>query len=163
MFFFIVGDDILFFFFFQAEDGIRDHCVTGVQTCALPISMSELWNEGEKLGKKGYCFFKSNPKEVLSSDDVINIWKDWAKKYPIRSIEDGLAENDWDGWKKLTDAMGDKVQLVGDDLFVTNPKFLKKGIDTKTANSILVKVNQIGTLSETFDAVNMAMRSGYSA
>ena len=125
--------------------------------------MSELWNEGEKLGKKGYCFFKSNPKEVLSSDDVIGIWKDWAKKYPIRSIEDGLAENDWDGWKKLTDALGDKVQLVGDDLFVTNPKFLKKGIDTKTANSILVKVNQIGTLSETFDAVNLAIRNGYSA
>jgi enolase len=125
--------------------------------------MSELWNEGEKLGKKGYCFFKSNPKEVLSSDDVINIWKDWAKKYPIRSLEDGLGENDWDGWKKLTDALGDKVQLVGDDLFVTNPKFLQKGIDQKTANAILVKVNQIGTLSETFDAVNMAIRNGYSA
>src|SRR5688572_27155216 len=130
---------------------------------ALDPAMSELWNEGEKLGKKGYCFFKSNPKDVMSSDDVIGIWKDWCRKYPIRSIEDGLAENDWDGWKKLTDAVGNKVQLVGDDLFVTNPKFLKKGIDTQTANSILVKVNQIGTLSETFDAVNMAMRNGYSA
>jgi enolase len=130
---------------------------------ALDPAMSELWNEGEKLGKKGYCFFKSNPNEVLSSDDVIGIWKDWIKKYPIRSLEDGLAENDWEGWKKLTDAVGDKVQLVGDDLFVTNAKFLKKGIDTKTANSILVKVNQIGTLSETFDAVNMAIRNGYSA
>jgi enolase len=130
---------------------------------ALDPAMSELWNEGEKLGKKGYCFFKSNPKEVLSSDDVISIWKDWARKYPIRSLEDGLAEGDWEGWRKLTDAIGDKVQLVGDDLFVTNPKFLKKGIDSKTANSILVKVNQIGTLSETFDAVNMAMRNGYSA
>jgi enolase len=130
---------------------------------ALDPAMSELWNEGQKLGKKGYCFFKSNPKEVLSSDDVIGIWKDWCKKYPIRSIEDGLAENDWTGWKKLTDTIGDKVQLVGDDLFVTNAKFLKKGIDSKTANAILVKVNQIGTLSETFDAVNMAIRSGYSA
>jgi enolase len=130
---------------------------------ALDPAMSELWNEGEKLGKKGYCFFKSNPKEVLSSDDVIGIWKDWIAKYPIRSIEDGLAENDWDGWKKLTDAVGDKVQLVGDDLFVTNSKFLKKGIDTKTANAILVKVNQIGSLSETFDAVGLAMRNGYSA
>ncbi len=130
---------------------------------ALDPAMSELWNEGEKLGKKGYCFFKSNPKEVLSSDDVIGIWTEWAKKYPIRSIEDGLAENDWDGWKKLTDTIGAKTQLVGDDLFVTNSKFLKKGIDTKTANAILVKVNQIGTLSETFDAVNMAMRNGYSA
>jgi enolase len=130
---------------------------------ALDPAMSELWNEGEKLGKKGYCFFKSNPKEVLSSDDVIGIWKDWISKYPIRSIEDGLGENDWEGWKKFTDAVGDKVQLVGDDLFVTNSKFLKKGIDTKTANAILVKVNQIGSLSETFDAVNLAMRNGYSA
>jgi len=130
---------------------------------ALDPATSELWNEAEKLGKKGYCFFKSNPKEVLSSDDMIAIWKGWIAKYPIRSIEDGLAENDWDGWKKFTDAVGDKVQLVGDDLFVTNVKFLKKGIDTKTANSILVKVNQIGTLSETFAAVNLAMRNGYSA
>jgi enolase len=130
---------------------------------ALDPAMSELWNEGEKLGKKGYCFFKSNPKEVLSSDDVIGIWKEWAAKYPIRSIEDGLAENDWEGWKKLTDAIGDKVQLVGDDLFVTNSKFLKKGIDTRTANAILVKVNQIGSLSETFDAVGLAMRNGYNA
>src|SRR5688572_2726248 len=130
---------------------------------ALDPATSELWNEAAKLGKNGYCFFKSRPQEVLSSDDMIGIWKDWAKKYPIRSIEDGLAENDWDGWKKLTDAMGDKVQLVGDDLFVTNVKFLEKGIKTRTANSILVKVNQIGTLSETFAAVNLAMRNGYSA
>src|SRR5215212_9193496 len=130
---------------------------------ALDPAMSELWNEAEKLGKKGYCFFKSNPKEVLSSDDMIGIWKDWAAKYPIRSIEDGLAENDWDGWKKLTDTIGDKVQLVGDDLFVTNVKFLEKGIQGKTANAILVKVNQIGTLSETFAAVNLAIRNGYSA
>src|SRR3954470_13178068 len=130
---------------------------------ALDPATSELWNEAEKLGKKGYCFFKSNPKEVISSDDMIAIWKDWASKYPIRSIEDGLAENDWDGWKKLTVAIGDKVQLVGDDLFVTNSKFLERGITSKTANAILVKVNQIGTLSETFDAVNMAIRNGYSA
>src|SRR4051812_37996795 len=130
---------------------------------ALDPAMSELWNEAEKLGKKGYCFFKSNPKEVLSSDDVIGIWKEWSSKYPIRSIEDGLAENDWDGWKRLTDTIGDKVQLVGDDLFVTNVKFLEKGIQSKTANAILVKVNQIGTLSETFSSVNLAMRSGYNA
>jgi enolase len=130
---------------------------------ALDPATSELWNEAEKLGKKGYCFFKSNPKEVISSDDMIGIWKDWINKYPIRSIEDGLAENDWDGWKKLTDAVGNKVQLVGDDLFVTNVKFLEKGIRTRTANSILVKVNQIGTLSETFAAVGLAMRNGYSA
>ncbi len=130
---------------------------------ALDPATSELWNEAEKLGKKGYCFFKSNPKEVLSSDDMIGIWKEWAGKYPIRSIEDGLAENDWDGWKKLTATLGDKVQLVGDDLFVTNVKFLERGINSDTANAILVKVNQIGTLSETFDAVNLAMRSGYNA
>ncbi len=130
---------------------------------ALDPATSELWNEAEKLGKKGYCFFSSNPNEVISSEDMVDIWADWCKKYPIRSIEDGLAENDWDGWKILTDKLGDKVQLVGDDLFVTNKQFLKKGIDNKTANSILVKVNQIGTLSETFDAVNLAMRNGYSA
>jgi enolase len=130
---------------------------------ALDPATSELWNEAEKLGKKGYCFFKSNPKEVLSSDDMIGIWREWVGKYPIRSIEDGLAENDWDGWKKLTDALGDRVQLVGDDLFVTNVKFLERGIKTGTANAILVKVNQIGTLSETFAAVNLAMRNGYAA
>src|SRR3954464_9969319 len=129
----------------------------------LAPAMSELWNEAEKLGKKGYCFFKSNPKEVISSDDMVGIWKDWISKYPIRSIEDGLAENDWDGWKKLTDRIGSKVQLVGDDLFVTNGKFLERGIQSKTANAILVKVNQIGTLSETFAAVNLAIRNGYNA
>ena len=94
---------------------------------------------------------------------MVDYWAKWIEKYPIRSLEDGLAENDWDGWKKLTDRVGEKVQLVGDDLFVTNVKFLEKGIKTKTANSILVKVNQIGTLSETFEAVNLAMRNGYSA
>ncbi len=130
---------------------------------ALDPATSELWNEAEKLGKEGYCFFSSNPGEVISADDMIAIWADWCKKYPIRSIEDGLAENDWAGWKKLTEKLGDKVQLVGDDLFVTNKDFLRKGIDNDTANSILVKVNQIGTLSETFDAVNLAMRNGYSA
>jgi enolase len=130
---------------------------------ALDPATSELWNEAEKLGKKGYCFFKSDPKNVISSDEMISIWAEWCNKYPIRSLEDGLAENDWEGWKKLTEKLGDKVQLVGDDLFVTNKQFLKKGIDSGCANSILVKVNQIGTLSETFDAVNLAMRNGYSA
>jgi enolase len=131
---------------------------------ALDPATSELWNEAkERHGKDGYCFFKSSPDKVTSSDEMIDLWAGWCKKYPIRSIEDGLAENDWAGWKKLTDKLGDKVQLVGDDLFVTNPKFLKKGIDTGTANSILVKVNQIGTLSETFEAVGLAMRNKYSA
>jgi enolase len=129
---------------------------------ALDPATSELWNEAHEDGKKGYKFFKST-KEIVSSEKLAGIWADWASKYPIRSIEDGMAENDWDGWKKLTDKLGAKTQLVGDDLFVTNTKFLKKGIDTKTANSILVKVNQIGTLTETFEAVQLAMRNGYSA
>ncbi|MEM9347536.1 MAG: phosphopyruvate hydratase [Planctomycetota bacterium] len=129
---------------------------------ALDPATSELWNEAEKDGKEGYKFFSSS-QEIISSSDMASLWAEWCGKYPIRSIEDGLAENDWDGWKELTDKIGDKVQLVGDDLFVTNKKFLQKGIETGTANSILVKVNQIGTLSETFDAVGLAMRNGYSA
>ena len=129
---------------------------------ALDPATSELANEAKEAGKKGYKFFKSS-QEIVSSEQLANIWSDWASKYPIRSIEDGMAENDWDGWKKLTDKLGDKIQLVGDDLFVTNTEFLAKGIKTKTANSILVKVNQIGTLTETFEAVQLAMRNGYSA
>ncbi len=126
---------------------------------ALDPATSEMWDKK----KKGYVFFKSNPKKVWSSGEMVDYWAEWCKKYPIRSIEDGLAENDWAGWKLMTEKLGEKVQLVGDDLFVTNPKFLQKGIDTGTANSILVKVNQIGTLSETFEAVGLAMRNGYSA
>jgi enolase len=126
---------------------------------ALDPAASELWDSK----KKGYKFFKSNPDKILSSDAMTDYWAKWAEKYPIRSIEDGCAENDWDGWKMLTNKIGEKVQLVGDDLFVTNVKFLEKGIKTKTANSILVKVNQIGSLSETLAAVNMAIRNGYSA
>jgi enolase len=129
---------------------------------ALDPATSELWNEAAKLGKQGYCFFKSS-KEVVPSSALVDLWASWAAKYPIRSIEDGLAENDWAGWRLLTDRLGDRVQLVGDDLFVTNPKFLQRGLDEGCANAILVKVNQIGTLTETFDAVNLAMRSGYAA
>ena len=129
---------------------------------ALDPAMSELWTEAAAEGKKGYKLFKSS-KEIMSSDDVIAMWADWAKKYPISSLEDGLAENDWEGWKKLTAQLGSKLQLVGDDVFVTNKKFLQRGLDEKCANAILVKVNQIGTLSETFEAVNLAMRNGYGA
>lgn len=129
---------------------------------ALDPATSELWNEAEKDGKEGYKFFSST-QEIISSDELASMWADWCKRYPIRSIEDGLAENDWAGWKTLTDKIGDKVQLVGDDLFVTNPSYLKRGIDEGCANSILVKVNQIGTLSETFEAVNMATRAGYTS
>jgi len=126
---------------------------------ALDPAASELWDNE----RKGYKFFKSAPDRVLSSEQMADYWQRWIEKYPIRSIEDGFAENDWAGWKLFTDRVGKKVQLVGDDLFVTNVKFLEKGIKSGTANSILVKVNQIGTLSETFAAVNLAMRSGYSA
>ncbi len=130
---------------------------------ALDPATSELANEAKAKGKSGYCFFSSNPNEVVSSDDLIAIWKDWINKYPIRSIEDGLAEDDWAGWQKLTAELGDKVQLVGDDNFVTNKKFLQRGIHEGCANAILVKVNQIGSLSETFDTVDLAMRNGYAA
>ena len=126
---------------------------------ALDPAASELWDKD----KKGYKFFKSNPDRILRSEEMIDYWARWCEKYPIRSIEDGLAENDWEGWKMLTDRLGKKIQLVGDDLFVTNVKFLERGITSGTANAILVKVNQIGTLSETFAAVNLAMRNGYSA
>jgi enolase len=126
---------------------------------ALDPAASELWDSA----KKGYKFFKSKPDKIMKSDEMIDYWSKWVEKYPIRSIEDGLAENDWEGWKKLTDRLGKKIQIVGDDLFVTNVKFLEKGISSGTANSILVKVNQIGSLSETLHAVNLAIRSGYTA
>src|ERR1700722_18074968 len=129
-----------------------------VFVCLDPAA-SELWDSQ----KKGYKFFKSNPTKIVKSEEMVDYWAKWVEKYPIRSLEDGLAENDWDGWKKLTDRLGKRIQLVGDDLFVTNVKFLEKGIHTGTANSILVKVNQIGTLSETMQTVNLAMRSGYTA
>lgn len=128
---------------------------------ALDPATSELWNEAAKDGKKGYKFFSSS-QEIVSTDDMISMWADWCKKYPIRSIEDGLAENDWEGWSKLTAKLGDKVQIVGDDLFVTNKKFVQRGVAEKAANAVLVKVNQIGTLSETFDAVNYAMSNRFA-
>lgn len=128
---------------------------------ALDPATSELWNEAEKDGKEGYKFFSSS-QEIVSSDDMVAMWADWCSKYPIRSIEDGLAENDWAGWSKLTAKLGDKVQIVGDDLFVTNKKFVEKGVAQNAANAVLVKVNQIGTLSETFDAVNYAMSNRFA-
>ncbi len=128
---------------------------------ALDPATSELWNEAEADGKQGYKFFSSS-QEVMSSDDLIDLWAGWCERYPIRSIEDGLAENDWEGWGKLTKRLGDKVQLVGDDLFVTNRRFVERGVAEGCANSVLVKVNQIGTLSETFETVGYAMRNRYS-
>ncbi|MFO0894423.1 MAG: phosphopyruvate hydratase [Phycisphaerales bacterium] len=133
-----------------------------IQLCLDPAT-SELANEAVRLKKKGYCFFKSDPKRVVGSDEMIALWEKWCRTWPIRSIEDGLAENDWKGWRTLTGTLGSKVQLVGDDLFVTNPRFLSRGISEGCANAILVKVNQIGTLSETLEAVRLATSSGYRA
>lgn len=112
--------------------------------------------------KKKYHFFKSNPTKEISSEELIDFYANWVNKYPIISLEDGLAENDWDGWKLLTDTLGSKIQLVGDDIFVTNTEILAEGIEKGIANSILIKLNQIGTLTETLDAIEMAKKAGYT-
>ncbi|KAA2245556.1 phosphopyruvate hydratase [Chitinophaga agrisoli] len=125
---------------------------------ALDAASSEMFDDANKT----YKFYKSSGK-IISSDEMVAYWADWCKKYPIVSIEDGMAEDDWAGWKKLTEAVGNQVQLVGDDLFVTNVNRLKQGIDQNIANSILIKVNQIGTVTETIDAVNMAHKAGYTS
>jgi enolase len=147
---------------------------------ALDAICSAITKAGYKLGKeislaldsaasefyvkeKNAYVFKKSGGRVYSGDQMVALYRELTKKYPIISIEDGCAENDWATWKKLKDAIGDKVQIVGDDLFVTNTEFLKKGIETGTANSILVKVNQIGTLTETLDAIEMAKEAGYTA
>jgi len=130
---------------------------------ALDPATSEMWSEAEKKGKQGYCFFKSDPNHIASSAELIDLWKKWRDRYPIRSLEDGLAEGDWTGWAQLTRELGESTQLVGDDLFVTNVKYLERGIRERSANAILVKLNQIGTLSETFETVELAMRNGFAA
>jgi enolase len=125
---------------------------------ALDAAATEMYNEKDNT----YKFYKSSGK-VISSDEMVDYWNTWAAKYPIISIEDGMGEDDWNGWKKHTTAIGNKVQLVGDDLFVTNVKRLQKGIDEKSANSILIKVNQIGTVTETINAVQLAQRNGFNS
>jgi enolase len=127
---------------------------------ALDCASSELYDEG---GKKGYKFWKSQPDKLYSSQEMIELFAGWVDKYPIVSIEDPLDQDDWDGYRSFTQALGSRVQIVGDDFFVTNPKRLAEGIAKGCANSILVKVNQIGTLTETFEAVDMARRNGYTA
>ena len=135
----------------------------GEDVCfALDPATTELFEEAKHKGKVGYRFFKSNPDKIASSDEMIDLWKGLCAKWPIRSIEDGLAEDDWAGWQKLTKELGAKVQLVGDDLFVTNVKRLQLGIDQKAGNSILVKVNQIGSLTETFDTIELAKRHQFT-
>jgi enolase len=124
-----------------------------ISLCLDPAT-SEMWQDGR------YVFFKSS-KAKSSSDDMVKLWASWVKQYPIASIEDGMAESDWDGWKKLTEAVGDRVQLVGDDLFCTNPALLKEGIQRGVANAILIKLNQIGTVTETLDTIELAGRNSY--
>ncbi len=128
----------------------------------VAIGMDAASSEMYDHETKTYKFYKSNPSKVISSDEMVAYWTEWVNKYPIISIEDGMAEEDWDGWKKHTEAIGNRIQLVGDDLFVTNTKILKRGIDTGTANAILIKVNQIGTVTETINAVQMAQNAGYN-
>jgi enolase len=130
---------------------------------ALDPATTELYDEAKKKGKTGYCFFKSRPDHIATTDEMIDLWKKLCAKWPIRSLEDGLAEDDWDGWQKLTRELGGKVQIVGDDLFVTNTKRLAEGIARGAGNSILVKVNQIGTLTETLDAIELARRNGFTS
>jgi len=123
---------------------------------ALDVAASELYKDGKYI-------LENEAQKEKTAADMVAFYTDLVKRYPIISIEDGMAENDWDGWKLMTDALGDKIQIVGDDLFVTNTKILQEGIDKGIANSILIKVNQIGTLTETLDAIEMAKRAGYTA
>ncbi|HWZ43187.1 MAG TPA: phosphopyruvate hydratase [Candidatus Saccharimonadales bacterium] len=125
---------------------------------ALDPAASEFFDK-----QQGKYVFKKSDKSVKSSEEMVRFWSEWARQYPIVSIEDGLAEDDWEGWSHLTDELGDKIQLVGDDLFVTNTARLTKGIEEAAANSILIKVNQIGSVSETLDAIDLARRNGYTA
>jgi enolase len=127
---------------------------------ALDCASSELFDEG---GKKGYKFWKSDPDKLFTADEMIDIYTKWVDKYPIISIEDPLDQNDWEGYVKMTKALGSKIQIVGDDFFVTNTKRLERGIREGSCNSILIKVNQIGTVTETYEAVEMAKRAGYTA
>ena len=124
---------------------------------AIDAASSEWWNDEEK------CYIQPKSGKKLTQKQLVNMWKTFADKYPIISLEDGMAEEDWEGWAMLTKALGDKIQLVGDDLFVTNTARLSKGIELGVANSILIKVNQIGSLTETLDAIQMATRAGYTA
>jgi enolase len=125
---------------------------------ALDVAASELWVDHDQRYE-----FKKSGEPARTADEMVALYEDWVRQYPIVSIEDGLAEGDWDGWKTLTTALAGRVQIVGDDLFVTNPEILKRGIDEQVGNSILVKLNQIGTVTETLDAVNLARAAGYTS
>ncbi len=163
-----VGDEGGFAPSLKSNDEALDLIIDAIQlagytpgediTIALDPASSEFYDKAS-----GKYIFKKSDKRELSSAQMAAYWQSWVEKYPIVSIEDGLAEDDWEGWKYLTEAIGEKVQLVGDDLFVTNTQRLQQGIDQKVANSILIKVNQIGTVSETLDAIELARRFGYTS
>jgi enolase len=127
---------------------------TDISLCVDPAT-SEMWENGS------YVFFKSD-KSKKSSEQMVKLWEEWSKRYPIILLEDGMAENDWEGWKMLTDELGGKLELVGDDIFCTNPEILQKGIDAKIANSILIKLNQIGTVTETLETITLATGNNYN-
>jgi enolase len=132
-----------------------------ISICLDPAS-SEMWEDGKPAGPAGeYVFFKST-KEKISSEQLLEIWENWVRQYPIILIEDGVAENDWDGWKLITKELGNKIELVGDDIFCTNPSILQKGIDEKVANSVLIKLNQIGTVTETLQTIDLAYQNNYN-
>jgi len=126
-----------------------------VSICLDPAA-SEMWEKGK------YKFFKST-KKTVSSDDMVKLWTNWVKQYPIVLLEDGMAENDWNGWKNLTDSIGKKIEIVGDDLFCTNKTILAEGIKKGVANSVLIKLNQIGTVTETLETIELAYKNGYNA
>lgn len=167
-----VGDEGGFAPNFTSDEKALEFLVTAIEKAgfkpgvdfhiAMDPAMTELYEEAKKHGREGdYYFWKSD--KFMTRDEVIAFWEEMVSKYPIISLEDGLSEEDWEGWKKLTDKLGDRVQLVGDDLFVTNSTRLAKGIELGAANSILVKVNQIGSLTETFEAMAMAAKAGYTS
>jgi len=165
-----VGDEGGFAPNLQSEEEALDVIVEAIKkagyipgkdiSIALDVASTEMYDEAKKVGKNGYLFWKTGT--FKTSDEMIDYLEELVQKYPIVSIEDGLAEEDWSSWKKLTQKLGSKIQLVGDDLFVTNTDRLRKGIRNKVANSILIKPNQIGTLTETLDAIEMAQKAGYT-
>ena len=162
-----VGDEGGFAPNIQSNEEAIETVLTAIETAgyktgseiaiAMDAANSELWNDKEKK----YIFHKSDGKQ-MTSEQLVNYWESWVNQYPIISIEDGMAEDDWDGWKMLTERVGKKIQLVGDDLFVTNVTRLQQGIDKGIANALLVKVNQIGTLTETINAVTLAQHNGFN-
>jgi enolase len=167
-----VGDEGGFAPKFNSDTEALDYIVKAIEEAgyrpgedfyiAIDAASTEMYEEAKKAGREGdYLFWKSG--EYKTVDEMVDFWDEICNKYPVISLEDGLAEEDWNGWKKLTERIGHKVQLVGDDLFVTNTDRIKKGIDGNISNSVLIKVNQIGTLTETLDAIEMAKNNRWTA